>query len=97
MYFRRLRTLVNDLLAPGRIEAVYDAEARPRPVRRRRSTTRPGPTRAIRSSYATYRSRLFTGIQARRDTFASDARVPGNQPAAPNIVIDEIQHSPAGG
>ena len=29
--------------------------------------------------------------------FANDSRVPTNQPAAPNIVINEIQHSPAGG
>ncbi len=26
MYFRRLRTLVNDLLATGRMEALYDAK-----------------------------------------------------------------------
>ena len=29
MYFRRLRTLVNDILAPGRMEALYDAEIGP--------------------------------------------------------------------
>jgi Lamin Tail Domain/Fibronectin type III domain len=29
--------------------------------------------------------------------FASDSRVPAAQPASPNIVIDEIQHSPTGG
>uniref|UniRef100_UPI0018CC4953 fibronectin type III domain-containing protein n=1 Tax=Nocardioides sp. URHA0032 TaxID=1380388 RepID=UPI0018CC4953 len=29
--------------------------------------------------------------------FASDSRVPGNQPAAPDMVIDEIQHSPTAG
>ena len=35
MYFRRLRTLVNDLLATGRMEALYDAKRRRRPARDR--------------------------------------------------------------
>ena len=34
MYFRRLRTLVNDILAPGRMEAVYDASHRSLPAGR---------------------------------------------------------------
>ena len=34
MYFRRLRTLVNDILATGRMEALYDARRRPGPVDR---------------------------------------------------------------
>ena len=42
-------------------------------------------------------TRLFNEIQARRNVFNSDARVPGNQPAAPDMVIDEIQHSPTAG
>ena len=45
-------------------------------------------------NYAPQRTRLFNDIQARRNVFANDARVPGNQPAAPDIVINEIQHSP---
>ena len=49
MYFRRLRTLVNDVLAAGRPEAVYDAGWVP-PSRWRRWTTRPGPTRARASA-----------------------------------------------
>ena len=48
-------------------------------------------------TYANQRTALFNAIQARRNAFANDARVPGNQPAAPNIVINEIQHSPAAG
>jgi hypothetical protein len=55
----------------------------------------PYPTTGV--SFATYRNRLFTAIQARRTVFASDARVPDDQPASPNIVIDEIQHSPTAG
>lgn len=95
MYFRRLRTLVNDILAPGRLEALYDA-----------SLSAAQPTAALdiaawpypgNPSYATYRNWLFNDIAARRSVFASDARVPGNQPAAPRIVIDEIQHSPTAG
>ena len=83
MYFRRLRTLVNDLLAPGRMEALYDAVRRSGPVdrdprlRRLALPRRPGQLRARQ------RTRLFNDIQARRTAFANDARVPGNQPAAP--------------
>ena len=40
---------------------------------------------------------MFSDIQSRRTVFANDARVPGNEPASPNMVIDEIQHSPTGG
>ena len=96
MYFRRLRTLVNDLLAPGRMEALYDARLGPA-----QSTATldyaawPYPCCPV--DYVTFRKRLFADITARRTVFATDARVPGNQPAAPGMVIDEIQHSPAGG
>lgn len=96
MYFRRLRTLVNDLLAPGRMEALYDAVVGPA-----QSTATldysvwPYPGSPV--DYTTFRKRLFNDIAARRAAFAGDARVPGNQPAAPDIVIDEIQHSPTGG
>ena len=95
MYFRRLRTLVNDILAPGRMEAVYDAIIGPsQPVAVLDYQAWPYPSSP---SFATYRQRLVNGIQARRAVFASDARVPGNQPASPNIVINEIQHSPTSG
>ncbi|WP_220451134.1 fibronectin type III domain-containing protein [Nocardioides dongkuii] len=46
---------------------------------------------------AAQRTQLFRSIAARRTVFASDPRVPGNQPAAPTIVINEIQHTPTGG
>lgn len=96
MYFRRLRTLVNDLLATGRMEAVYDARVGPA-----QSTSTldyaawPYPGSPV--TFASFRQRLFTSIQARRTAFANDARVPGNQPATPPMVISEIQHSPTGG
>ena len=95
MYFRRLRTLVNDILATGRMEAVYDARVGPA-----QSTATldfaawPYPNNP---TFAQQRTRLFNDIQSRRTVFANDARVPGNQPAAPDMVIDEIQHSPASG
>jgi hypothetical protein len=95
MYFRRLRTLVNDLLATGRMEALYDAKV---------GIAQPEIALDFArwvydetESYTTQRSRLFNGIAARRTVFASDARVPGNQPATPDMVIDEIQHSPSAG
>ena len=95
MYFRRLRTLVNDILAPGRMEAVYDSRIGPaEPVITLDYTRWPYPTAP---SYTKYRQFLFTAIAARRTAFASDARVPGNQPATPGMVINEIQHSPTGG
>ena len=95
MYFRRLRTLVNDLLATGRMEALYDAKV---------GIAQPEIALDFArwvydesESYSTQRNRLFKGIADRRTVFAGDARVPGNQPAAPDIVIDEIQHSPTSG
>ena len=96
MYFRRLRTLVNDILATGRMEALYDARLGPAQSDGDARLSRPGRTPATRR-YATFRTRLFNDIQPPPQRFASDARVPGNQPASPNIVIDEIQHSPTGG
>ena len=82
MYFRRLRTLVNDLLATGRMEALYDARLGPaQPVATLDYSAWPYPGNPV--SYATFRQRLFNDIQDRRTAFASDARVPGNQPASP--------------
>jgi hypothetical protein len=95
MYFRRLRTLVNDILAPGRPEAFYDAYmgvAQPVTVQDFAAWPYTGsPT------YANQRTALFNAIQARRNAFANDARVPATQQAAPTIVINEIQHSPTAG
>ena len=89
MYFRRLRTLVDDILAPNRMENLYDAKM--------------GPAQSVitqdfaawpytgTKTYASARTGLFKGIQARRTVFANDSRVPAKQSASPNIVIDEIQ------
>ena len=48
-------------------------------------------------AYAQQRTSLFSAIQARRNVFDNDSRVPAAQSANPNIVINEIQHSPTGG
>jgi hypothetical protein len=96
MYFRRLRTLVNDLLATGRLEALYDARLGPaQSLATLDYSVWPYPGSPV--SYTTFRKRLFDDLTARRSAFANDARVPGNQPASPAMVIDEIQHSPSSG
>ncbi len=96
MYFRRLRTLVNEVLAPGRLGGALRREDRAR-----RSRWLAGPRGLavpdVADATTSQRTALFNAIQARRNAFTNDARVPGNQPAQPNIVINEIQHSPAGG
>ena len=95
MYFRRLRTLVDDVLAPGRMEALYDSVVGPaQPVLALDYARWPYPNNP---SYSTYRQWLFNDIRDRRTAFANDARVPAAQAAAPTVVIGEIQHSPAGG
>jgi hypothetical protein len=95
MYFRRLRSLVDQVLAPGQLEAVYDAAMGPaQPEAALDFATWPhGGGR----NYTNQRTNLFNAINSRRSVFANDARVPGAQSAAPNIIINEIQHSPLAG
>ncbi|WP_345506241.1 lamin tail domain-containing protein [Terrabacter aeriphilus] len=95
MYFRRLRTLVDDILAPGRPEAVFDAKVGP---------AQPEFALDLQAfpsqpwmAYGTQRTNLFAAINARRNVFRTDARVPAAQGANPNVVISEIQHSPTAG
>ncbi|MGZ4597419.1 MAG: fibronectin type III domain-containing protein, partial [Actinomycetes bacterium] len=96
MYFRRLRTVVNSVLAPGRLEGVYDAKITPAAPESTLDFAK-WPRSAGNLTFAGQRTQLFNAIQARRNVFANDARVPGNQSAAPNIVIDEIQPSVVNG
>jgi hypothetical protein len=95
MYFRRLRTVVNQVLATGVPEALYDAKVGPAQPESTLDLAR-WPRQNGSATYAGLRSSLFNALQARRNAFANDARVPGNQPAAPNIVINEIQPALAG-
>jgi len=95
MYFRRLRTLVDDVLAPGRPEALYDARlSAAQPTAALDFAEWPYPTN---TNYTVFRRRLFNDIAERRAAFSTDPRVPSSQPANPTIVVNEIQHSPAGG
>lgn len=95
MYFRRLRTLVDDVLATGRPEALYDAVVGPaQPVATLDIATWPYPSG---TTYATFRKRLLDALRERRAVLTGDSRVPASQPATPPMVIDEIQHSPASG
>lgn len=96
MYFRRLRTLVDQILAPGQLEAKYDAALGPAKPEADLDMSLWGPTQSS-WFYGPARTSLFSKIQARRTAFASDSRVPAAQSASPNIVINEIQHSPLGG
>ncbi|CAM3582700.1 lamin tail domain-containing protein [Nocardioides zeicaulis] len=96
MYFRRLRTLVDDLLAPGRMEALYDSRLGPaQPVAALDYAAWPYPGSPV--DYPTFRKRLVNDLNARRTVFATDSRVPPAQAAAPAVVIDEVQHAPASG
>ncbi len=96
MYFRRLRTVVNDVLAPGKMEAIYDAKVGPAQPEATLDFAK-WPRSSTGLTYAGQRTKLFSAIQARRNAFANDSRLPATQSAAPNIVINEIQHSPTGG
>ena len=94
MYFRRLRTLVDQILAPGQLEATYDAALGPaQPEVALDNVAWPNSA----GNYAKQRTVMFNAINARRSAFASDPRVPAAQSPSPNIVINEIQHSPLGG
>jgi hypothetical protein len=95
MYFRRLATLVDEILEPGRMESVYDTVVGPsEPEADLDFVTWPHQPW---HNYDNQRSKLFDAIDDRRAAFTSDPRVPAPQGAAPNIVINEIQYDPAAG
>lgn len=95
MYFRRLQTLVGQILATGKLEAVYDAQLGPAKPEAALDMAA-WPTTSW-MSYDKQRTALFGALNARRSVFANDSRMPAPQSAAPNIVINEIQHSPTAG
>lgn len=95
MYFRHLRSLTDRILAPGALQAVYDARLGPaQPEATLDLATWPHPAG---TSYANQRTRLFADVTARRTVILADPRVPAAQPPAPAVVISEIQPSPAAG
>ncbi len=80
MYFRRLRTLVNDILATGRMEALYDANLSAGPADRGPGLSRPGPTRATPT--ATRRSARGSSTTSRPDATSFAVGLAGaGQPA----------------
>lgn len=95
MYFRRLRTLSDEMLAPGRLEAqwdsfsTYDADWLLDNQRWGLST----PTTA--------RAKFLRGLDDRRTTIAAytgtGRPVPRAQSAAPSVVLSEIAYAPAAG
>jgi hypothetical protein len=93
MYFRRLRTLSDQLFAPGLLESWYDE-----------SLVGTGPTAvldkakwSLGSSPAGDRTIIVNAINGRRTTIFGDARLPAAQAAARSIVISEVYTSTAGG
>lgn len=99
MYFRRLRTAVDQVLATGRLEGVYDTKVGAAAPEFALDFARwpVAGWSASQQTYAAQRTQLFNALNARRAAFANDARVPAAQAAEPAIVIDEIQHSPLAG
>ncbi len=95
MYFRRLKTLVGEVLAPGRLENVYDAKVGPAAATA--ALDFPAWPSGKSLTFSGQRSSLFAAINSRRSVFASDSRLPGAQSPAPLVVVNEIQHSPLAG
>ena len=94
MYFRRLKTLVGQVLAPGQLEALYDAKLGPA----KPDATADLPLWPTKPAwgYDKQRTALFNALNVRRQAF-TDPRLPAAQSANPNVVVNEIQHSPVAG
>ena len=96
MFFRRLRTLADQELVPGQLEAAWDAIVAPYkdvdwPLDRARWGT---------ATEATRRSIFTAALADRRAVIATNSGtglpVPASQSATPNVVINEIMYAPAG-
>jgi CotH kinase protein/Lamin Tail Domain len=93
MYFRRLRTLSDQIFVPGQLENWYDE-----------SLIGTGPTAvldkakwALGSAPNFDRNLVFGAMATRRNTIYGDARLPAAQAAAPTVLISEIHTSVGGG
>ncbi len=92
MFYRRLRTLADQFLAPGRYEAQWDA-----------ITARTNADWNLdRSKWGGYspssaRSQFISGLTDRRNAVNNNtpALVPTSQAAAPNITISNLQTNPS--
>lgn len=95
MYFRRLRTLADQFLAPGAYEAQWDA-----------ITAKTLPDwRLDRSAWGGYtpedaRSKFIEGVNDRRAVIANNTgpgkQVPTSQSSSASVVINEIHYAPNG-
>jgi PKD repeat protein len=95
MFFRRLRTLADQYLAPGRYEAMWDAIA---------AQTTPDwnldHTKWGGYTPASARTAFIAGLADRRNAIADNTGagkpVPASQAADASVVLDEIQYHPGG-
>lgn len=96
MYFRRLKTLADTYLAPGRYEAQWDAITTPYLSDWALEHSLWGT-----GSASTWRDKFVTGLTERRTTFANNTGpgklIPPAQSATPTVVISEIAYHPAAG
>ncbi len=96
MYFRRLRTLIDQFLVNEQYEAQYDAIANAY-----------GPDMALENakwglgSADTFRRNFQRGLSDRREVYANNTGpglpIPRSQSAAPRIVINELNYQPTAG
>jgi hypothetical protein len=95
MYFRRLRTVVDQVYPAGVLEGWYDA---------RFAAAAADSNLDFQSwpysgtyTYAQLRNQLFSSLATRRSQFAADTRIPSSQAADANVVISELAVTPTAG
>ena len=96
MFWRRLRTVSDQIWTPGQLEGWYDARFAASAADSNLDF-QSWPYSKTTYTYANQRSALFGSLTTRRNQFAADTRIPAAQPAAPNIVISELAVSPTSG
>ncbi len=95
MYFRRLRTLADEFLTPGKMEAQWDAITA-------RTLSDWNQDRARWGGYTptSGRTAFLAGLADRRNVIANNTGagkpVPASQSANASVVINELQYQPAG-
>lgn len=96
MFYRRLRTLADQFLAPGHYENLWDSEAN-----RYLSDWNLDHAKWGGNTPAKARSTFIASVQDRRTVIAQNTApngpVPTSQSANPDIVINELQYAPSGG
>lgn len=96
MYFRRLRTLSDQLLVPGRYEAIWDSLTAPY----KDNDWNLERAKWGGSTEPSARGRFVAGVDDRRALIAAYSGpgdvIPLAQSAAPSVVINEIMYAPSG-